>query len=93
MEELSVVGSETGRTEWWGSDMFDVGRGRMEVLISEVGCSFDSYMEQAFAHKLLKYQPFVSHLNSLGYQGKLVMLESLPCIEADSRWPSVCRPA
>lgn len=45
-----------------------LGGGRKEVLISEVGCSFDSYMEQAFAHKLLKYQPCVSHLNSLGYQ-------------------------
>jgi hypothetical protein len=30
-----------------------------EELILEVGCSFDSYMEQTFADRLLKYQPLV----------------------------------
>jgi hypothetical protein len=38
-------------------DIVAVGEGQREVLILEVGCSFDCYMEQAFAERLLKYQP------------------------------------
>lgn len=32
-------------------------------LILEVGYSFDSYIEQTFADKLLKYQPLVCQLS------------------------------
>ena len=39
----------------------------------EMGCSFDGYMEQAFAEKLLKYKPLVVRLDSLGCSCKLVV--------------------
>jgi hypothetical protein len=35
-------------------DVVVVGEGQREVLILEVGCSIDGYMEHAFADKLLK---------------------------------------
>ena len=50
------------------------GEARGEGLILEVGCSFDGSMEQAFARKLLKYQPRVARLDSLGWRCKLVGL-------------------
>ena len=39
------------------ADIIVEGGRQREVLILEVSCSFHSYMEQAFADKLLKYQP------------------------------------
>ena len=45
-----------------------------EGLILEVSCSFDDYMEQALADKLLKYQPLAACLDSLGSRCKLVAL-------------------
>ena len=56
-------------------DIIVVGGGRREVLILEVGCSFDSYMEQAFTDKFLKYA--LTRLNSLGCSADIH--ESRPC--------------
>jgi hypothetical protein len=48
----------------------DVVEGDQREVILEVGCSFDCWMEWAFAEKLLKYKPLIPRLYSLGYECK-----------------------
>ena len=49
-------------------------RDRREVLLLEIGCVFDLYMEIAFNDKIIKYQPFLEILRDLGYQCKLIVI-------------------
>ena len=44
------------------------------VTILEIGCSFDLYMDICFTSKLVKYQPLVECITSLGYHCKLIVL-------------------
>jgi hypothetical protein len=55
-------------------DIVVVWGGQGEVLILEVCCSLDAYIEQAFAENLLKYQPLEACWDSLGWRCKLVVL-------------------
>ena len=48
--------------------------GQGEVLILEMGCSFDGYVEQVFTNKLRKYQPLMACLDNLRCRCKLVPL-------------------
>ena len=47
---------------------------RRELLLLEIGCVHDLYMDMAFNDKILKYQPILAKLSDLGYQCKLVVL-------------------
>ena len=65
--------------EWFGStcdvfalipntpDIVFVDTSHREVLMLEVGCVFDLYMDQAFQDKYVKYQPLLETITSLGY--------------------------
>ena len=44
------------------------------VLIIEVGCCFNLYMDTCYYSKLLKYQPLVSRIGQLGYQCQFISL-------------------
>ena len=44
------------------------------VTILEIGCSFDLYMDICFTSKLVKYQPLVECITSLGYHCQLIVL-------------------
>ena len=44
------------------------------VIIIEVGCSFDLYMDICFTTKIMKYQPLVECVRSLGYTCQLFVL-------------------
>ena len=54
-------------------DVVFLNRERREVLLLEIGCVFDLYMEMAFNDKILKYQPILEILRDLGYQCKLIV--------------------
>ena len=56
------------------ADVVFLDRDRREVLILEIGCVYDLYMDMAFNDKIMKYQPIWAKLNDLGYQCKLVVL-------------------
>ena len=45
-----------------------------EVVLLEVGCTFDSNLEAAFVTKQLKYQPLVQASLHLGYKCQLIVL-------------------
>ncbi|KAI9541250.1 hypothetical protein NQZ68_032254 [Dissostichus eleginoides] len=45
-----------------------------EVLILEVGCAFDLYMDQAFQDKYIKYQPLLDVITSFGYKCRYSIL-------------------
>ena len=45
-----------------------------EVLILEVGCTFDHSLEEAFLTKLLKYQQLKLTISQLDYRCELVVL-------------------
>ena len=49
-------------------------RERREVLLLEIGCVYDLYMDIAFNNKIMKYQPILAKLSELGFQCKLVVL-------------------
>ena len=53
-------------------DVVFLNRDRREVLLLEIGCVFDLYMETAFNDKIVKYQPILEILRDLGYQCKLI---------------------
>ena len=44
------------------------------IVILEVGCCFDMYMDLCFSEKMLKYQPLTHALTVGGYSTKLVVL-------------------
>ena len=44
------------------------------IVILEVGCCFDLYMDLCFSEKMLKYQPLIHALTIGGYSTKLVGL-------------------
>ncbi|XP_038846178.1 rho GTPase-activating protein 44-like [Salvelinus namaycush] len=66
-------------------DVVVLGAGQGEVIILEVGCSFDGYMEQAFADKLLKYQPLVARLDSLGWRAEKTEVLSEDLLQVEKR--------
>ena len=47
--------------DWW------------EVFLWEVGCTFDSSLEEAFLTKQVKYQPLVQAIIHLGYKCQLIV--------------------
>ena len=65
--------------EWFGSagdvfsnipntpDIVYVDTNLKQVLMLEIGCVFDLYMDQAFQEKYMKYQPLLETITSLGY--------------------------
>ena len=55
-------------------DVVFLDRASRQVLLLEVGCVYDLYMDIAFSDKIMKYQPILSKLSELGYQSKLVVL-------------------
>ena len=72
--------------EWFGSaidvfanipntpDVVFVDTSHKEVLILEVGCVFDLYMDQAFRDKYIKYQPLLDVITSFGYKCRYCIL-------------------
>ena len=44
------------------------------VIILEIGCSFDSYMDICFSSKILKYQPLAEAIGVSGYNCKTIAL-------------------
>ncbi len=44
------------------------------LLVIEVGCSFDLYLDTCYLSKLLKYQPLLEAVLQLDYQCKLITL-------------------
>ena len=48
-------------------------RGRREVLLLEIGCVYDLYMEMAFNDKIIRYQPILENGRDLGFPCKLVV--------------------
>lgn len=65
-----------------------VGGCQREVLLVEVGFSFDCYMEYDFADKVLKWHPLISRLDSLGMQIQVGGTYCTYCW-----WPPDCRSA
>ena len=55
-------------------DTVVVNEGGREVLILEVGCTFDSSLEEAFLTKILKYQQLKQTISQLGYKCTLLLL-------------------
>ena len=65
--------------DWFGSagdvfanipntpDVVFVDTSHKQVLMLEVGCVFDLYMDQAFEEKYVKYQPLLETITSFGY--------------------------
>ena len=53
-------------------DVVFLARDRREVLLLEIGCVYDLYMDIAFNDKIMKYQPILAKRSDLGYQCKLV---------------------
>ena len=44
-----------------------------EVFLLEVGCTFDTSLEEAFLTKQLKYHPLVQSITQLGYRCQLIV--------------------
>ena len=44
-----------------------------EVLILEVGCTFDHSLEEAFSTKMVKYQLLEQTISRMGYNCKLLV--------------------
>ena len=55
-------------------DVVFVDTSHKEVLILEVGCVFDLYMDHAFQDKYIKYQPLLNVITSLGYKCRYCIL-------------------
>ena len=55
-------------------DVVFVDTSHKEVLILEVGCVFDLYMDQAFQDKHAKYQPLLGIITNLGYRCRFAIL-------------------
>lgn len=54
-------------------DVVVVDEDNREVLILEVGCTFDHSLEEAFTTKMLKYQLLEQTISQLGYNCKLLV--------------------
>ena len=70
VEEMSVF-SDLNATR---PDMLIIDESSMNVHIIEVGCCFDSTLEEAFLTKLVKYQPLVQQITGLGYKCQYLVL-------------------
>ena len=55
-------------------DVVFVDTSHKEVLILEVGCAFDLYMDQAFQDKYTKYQPLLDIITNMGYRCRFAIL-------------------
>ncbi len=44
------------------------------VEIVEIGCCFDSYLEETYYDKLMKYQPLVQEITVMGYKCQYIVL-------------------
>ena len=55
-------------------DVVFLDKGKRQVLILEIRCIFDLYMDIAFSDKLMKYQPIRANITELCYVCKLVIL-------------------
>ena len=65
MFELSN-NSEFGNVTANTPDGIRIDEAHREVVLLEVGCTFDSSLEEAFSTKQLKYQPLVQAITQLG---------------------------
>lgn len=55
-------------------DVVYVDNSHKEVIILEVGCVFDLYMDQTFQDKYSKYQPLLEIITNFGYRCRLCVL-------------------
>ena len=55
------------------------------MLILEVGCSYDCYMESTFSDKMLKYQPLITPEQTFSEE----LLKFQPLITPEQPWISV----
>ena len=55
-------------------DLIIIDETNREVFLVEVGCTFDSSLEEAFLTKQVKYQPLVQAITHIGYTCQLVVL-------------------
>ena len=65
--------SEFGNVTANTPDGIRIDEAHREVVLLEVGCTFDSSLEEAFNTKQLKYQPLVQAITQLGYNCQLVI--------------------
>ena len=68
--EMSVF-SELSATR---PDIVVIDEYNRDVFILEVGCCFDSCLEEAYLTKLVKYHPLVQTITSLGYKCQYLVL-------------------
>ena len=54
-------------------DLIRIDEEHREVVIVEVGCTFDFSLEEAFLTKQLKYQPLVHAITQMGYNCQLIV--------------------
>ena len=54
-------------------DVIVIDENNKEVFLLEVGCTFDSSLEEAFLTKQVKYQPLVQAIMHLGYRCQLIV--------------------
>lgn len=54
-------------------DVIVIDEDHREAFLLEVGCAFDSSLEEAFLTKQLKYQPLVQAIIQLGYKCQLIV--------------------
>ena len=54
-------------------DIIRIDEARREVVLLEVGCTFDFSLEEAFLTKQLKYQPLVQAITDMGYNCQLLV--------------------
>ena len=54
-------------------DVIVIDENSREVFLLEVGCAFDSSLEEAFLTKQVKYQPLVQAIMHLGYKCQLIV--------------------
>ena len=55
------------------SDVIVIDENSREVFLWEVGCAFESSLEEAFLTKQVKYQPLVQAIIHLGYKCQLIV--------------------
>ena len=59
---ISIFANKTANTP----DLIVIDETNREVFLMEVGCTFDSRLEEAFLTKQVKYQPLVQVITHIG---------------------------
>ena len=55
-------------------DVVFVDNNRKQVMVLEIGCVYDGYMDMTFNDKMTKYQPLLTKITSLRYSCRLIVL-------------------